>query len=188
MSVVKDTNPSNNREETEAAHLEFVQLLTEHQTALRLYVHSLLPGDANAADVAQQANTAIWKKRDNFELGTNFKAWIYSIARYEVLNYRKQQARDSRLVFGDELIEIFSEELPKLSDDMDERQSALRGCLEKLKTAERELITHRYFTDMPLDDYAAQTGRSPGGLKVSLHRIRTKLQSCIEHKLAQSAR
>ena len=31
----------------------FVSLLTEHQLALKLFVNSLLPGDAGAADVAQ---------------------------------------------------------------------------------------------------------------------------------------
>ena len=83
---------------SEANDSEFVALLTEHQSSLRYYVASLLPGDSAAADVAQQANATIWKKRDDFELGTNFKAWIFSIARYEVLNYRKKDSRD-RLVF-----------------------------------------------------------------------------------------
>ncbi|PWG73383.1 RNA polymerase subunit sigma-24, partial [Enterococcus hirae] len=65
-----------------------VALLTEHQSALRLYVASLLPGESSTPDVAQQANATIWKKRDDFEIGTNFKAWAFSIARYEVLNFR----------------------------------------------------------------------------------------------------
>ena len=47
----------------------------------------------------------------DFTLGTNFKAWAFSVARYEVLNYRKQQARDARLVFSEELEETFAEEL-----------------------------------------------------------------------------
>ena len=161
---------------------EFVALLTEHQAALRLYVASLLPGDPSAADVSQLANSTIWKKRSDFELGTNFKAWIFSIARYEVLNYRKTQARD-RLVFSEELLDIMAEEMPQLSDDMASRQIALKGCLDNLKSSERELILHRYFEDTSLKDYAAQINRSVGGLKVTLHRIRTKLQSCIEQKI-----
>ncbi|MDF1814368.1 MAG: sigma-70 family RNA polymerase sigma factor [Verrucomicrobiales bacterium] len=161
---------------------EFVALLTEHQAALRLYVNSLLPGDPSAADVSQLANSTIWKKRSDFELGTNFKAWIFSIARYEVLNYRKTQARD-RLVFSEELLDIMADEMPRLSDDMVSRQQALKGCLESLKSPERDLILHRYFEDTSLAEYAEKINRSVGGLKVTLHRIRTKLQSCIEQKL-----
>ncbi|MEM1294156.1 MAG: sigma-70 family RNA polymerase sigma factor [Verrucomicrobiota bacterium] len=163
---------------------EFVALLTEHQAALRLYVVSLLPGDTAAADVAQQANSTIWRKRADFELGTNFKAWIFSIARFEVLNYRKRQAKDSRrLVFSDELEEMIAEELPTQADDLAERQLALRGCLERLKSGERELIQSRYFRETSLQEYADKVGRSVGGLKVSLHRVRNRLQTCIEQKL-----
>lgn len=162
---------------------EFVSLLTEHQGAMRLYVASLLPGNPAAADVAQQANSTIWRKRDDFELGTNFKAWIFSIARFEVLNFRKQKARDARLVFSEDLEEIFAQELPDLEDDFDARQGALRSCLDELKTADRNLITHRYFKSTPLQDYADETGRSVAGVRVTLHRLRNRLQECIERKL-----
>ena len=106
---------------TDEADAEFVALLTSHQQALRLYVASLLPGSPEAADVAQQANLIIWDKRAEFELGTNFKAWIFAIARYKVLDYRKKQVRDSRLVFSAEMEEICATELPKVSDDLDTR-------------------------------------------------------------------
>ncbi|NNE90546.1 MAG: sigma-70 family RNA polymerase sigma factor [Verrucomicrobiales bacterium] len=164
---------------------EFVSLLTDHQSALRLYVASLLPGEPAAADVAQQANATIWKKREDFAIGTNFKAWIFAIARFEVLNFRKKQAKDARrLVFSDELEEIIVEELPRLANDLDDRQHALRGCLENLKSADRDLILHRYFRRKPLKEFAAESGRTVGSLKVTLHRIRGKLANCIEGKLA----
>lgn len=160
---------------------QFVALLTEHQTALRLYVNSLMPGNSHAQDVAQLANSTIWKKRSDFILGTNFKAWIFSIARYEVLGYRKTQARDSkRLIFSNELEDIISEELPHHSEDMDQRQHALKACLTKLKPHDRELIMSRYFSNESLQDFADKHDRSVGGLKVTLHRLRSKLQSCIE--------
>lgn len=160
-----------------------VNLLTEHQLGLRLYVQSLLPGDPSAPDVTQQANTTIWKKRADFALGTNFKAWAFAIARYEVLNYRKQQARDSRLMFSDELEEIIAAEMEHEVDDIGARQGALQQCLQKLKPKDRELIRNRYFERTPLRDYAETIGRSPGGLKVTLHRLRHTLRLCIERQM-----
>ncbi len=162
---------------------EFVALLTEHQSALRFYVASLLPGNPSVADIAQQANATIWRKRADFEIGTNFKAWVFSIARYEVLSFRKREVRDSRLVFSDELEEVMAEELPLIADQVQERQSALRGCLTKLRSVDRELIQSRYFSSESLQDYADQVGRSVGGLKVTLHRLRNQLQTCIEKQL-----
>lgn len=172
---------------------EFVALLTEHQSALRLYVASLLPGETSAADVAQQANATIWKKRADFELGTNFKvkawifkAWIFSIARYEVLNFRKKQAKESRFVFSDELENLIVEELPAQDHDLEERHRRLRFCLSKLRPADRNLIEHRYFKAQPLQDYADGVGRSVNSLKVTLHRLRNRLQRRIESQLSVS--
>ena len=162
---------------------EFVALLTEHQMALRLYVQSLMPGNPSVNDVAQQANATVWKKREEFEIGTNFKAWLFSIARYEVLNFRKKEARDARLVFSDEMEEIFAEELPEYSLEQEGRQHALKSCLKALKEKDRQLILNRYFKRTPLQEYAEKVGRSVGGLKVTLHRIRSGLQGCIESKL-----
>lgn len=163
---------------------EIVALLSQHQSALRFYVASLLPGDPAVADVAQEANSAIWTKRKDFEIGTNFKAWMFSIARFEVLKFRKQQAREAMFVFSEGLEATIAEELPAHPNDFEERQLALRHCLEKLKPADRELIQHRYFQRTSLADYAAQLGRSVSGLKVALHRIRNRLQVCIARQLA----
>jgi len=159
---------------------QFVALLTEIQLPLRLYVQSLLPGDASARDVAQLANATIWKKHPEFQLGTNFKAWAFSIARYEVLNYRKQQARDARLVFSDELEEQFAEELTHGNDDLEKQQEALKKCLAKLRPQDRELLLHRYASAGKLSEYSAKTGQSVGGLKVTLHRLRSALLNCIQ--------
>lgn len=163
---------------------EFVALLTEHQSALRYYVASLLPGDSAAVDVAQQANATIWRKRDNFELGTNFKAWIFSIARFEVLNHRKKYQRD-HVVFSEEMEDLIVSELPGRPLEMDLKQEALTACLQKLKPADRELIRHRYFENTPLAEYSSQINRSVGSLKVTLHRIRNRLLQCVESELAK---
>ena len=164
---------------------EFVAALTEIQLSLRLYMQSLMPGDAAAHDVMQQANATLWRKRDEFALGTNFRAWAFSVARYEVLNHRKQQARDSRLVFGEELEQLLAVDLSERPDDTERRHEALRGCLEKLRQQDRELLLHRYTaTAGTLDDFAQRMGRSVGGLKVTLHRLRNALLGCIEKQLA----
>jgi RNA polymerase sigma-70 factor (ECF subfamily) len=165
---------------------QFVGLLTEVQLPLRLYVQSLLPGDPAARDVAQRANATIWRKRGDFVPGTNFKAWVFSIARFEVLNYRKAQVRDSRLVFSEELEETFAVELADAGDDFECRQEALKHCLEKMRGKDRDLLLHRYSNAGTLADYSEKTGQSVGGLKVTLHRLRNALLDCIQKQLRAS--
>jgi RNA polymerase sigma-70 factor (ECF subfamily) len=143
-----------------------------------------MPGDRSAPDVAQQANAKIWEKRSEFELGTNFKAWAFAIARYEVLNYRKQQLRDSRMHFSSELETQLSEDMEVREDSLEMRQEALSKCLEMLDERHRELLMHRYASTATLGEVASQTNRSVGSLKVTLHRLRSKLLSCINRRMA----
>lgn len=162
----------------------FVALLTELQMPLLFYVRSLVPEGSAARDVAQNANATIWRKRSEFEPGTNFKAWAFSIARFEVLNYRKEQARDSRLVFADDLIQTVADELADDPLELRSRHEALRPCLGKLRPVDRQLLMHRYANRTPLSIYARDVGRSVGGLKVTLHRLRNALLACMQRQLA----
>lgn len=164
---------------------EFVAQLTTIQPSLRLYVYALMPGDAAAHDVVQQANVTLWRKRDEFVPGTNFGAWTFSVARFEVLNHRKRQARNSWLLFGEELEQVLAEDLLENTEGAQRRHEALLWCLKKLRQQDRELLLHRYCsTAGTLNDFAQRMGRSVGGLKVTLHRLRTALLGCIEKQLA----
>ncbi len=162
---------------------QFVALLTDFQLPLLLYVRSLLPGDPAARDVAQEASAKIWEKRADFELGTNFKAWAFSIGRYEVLNYRKRQSRDAKLMFSEDLAQTIADELAQAPGDIQDRHEALQACLQMLRPQDRRLLLHRYSSSTSLADYAAEYQRSVGGLKVTLHRLRTALLRCIEGRL-----
>ncbi len=164
-----------------------VALLTELQVPLRMYVNSLLPGDPSAKDVTQQANATIWKKRLDFTPGSNFKSWAFSIARFEVLNYRKRLAKEARLHFTEDLEQTFATEMSEVAEDWDSRMQALGECLKTLKPRHRDLILHRYQKSTVLKDFAAKTGSSISGLKVTLHRLRSVLLKCIENKLQSEA-
>lgn len=171
------------RREQEARDGQFVAQLTAIQLPLLLYVRSLLLSEHAAQDVVQQANATLWEKRDQFEPGTNFKAWALSIARFEVLNFRKQQARDARLTFSDDLEQTIATELANSRDDIQQRHEALKKCLDKLRARDRALLIHRYSSAGTLAEYADQVGRSAGGLKVTLHRLRNGLLACIQMQI-----
>ena len=162
---------------------EFVALLTASQNTIALAVRALMPGEHSVDEVIQQTNAKLWQKRGEFEAGTNFRAWANAIARFEVLNYRKQQARDSRIKFSDELEHIIVAETAGIDDEMLNRQSALSECLKQLKSESREMLLSRYGGEETLAQLAARVGRSVGGIKVTLSRLRTALLECIQRRL-----
>lgn len=180
-----NTEPEQEKTYDETVECQLVAALTDIQLPLQFYVRSLMPGDMAAGDVAQQANANIWQKRAEFEPGTNFKAWAFSIARYQVLSYRKQRARDSRLTFSEELESTITSELTQADDSLQLRLEALRSCLTKLRTIDRELLLQRYSAPGTLAAYAQKIGRSADGLKVTLHRLRNALLKCIELHIRQ---
>ena len=174
------SNPS----ERSVKEQEFIRLLTEHQNAIRAYISSMMPGSPSVQDILQETSLLLWEKRDNFVLGTNFIAWAFAVARYRVLDHRRKMRRDQRLVFSDELLDTLA--LPPeetLSDQLNARRKALTECLSRLSSKNREIIKCRYDADTSIEDYAAETGRSAGALRVALFRIRQSLKSCIQQKV-----
>lgn len=161
----------------------FVAMLTASQNAIALAVHALMPGERSVDEVVQQTNAKLWQKRSEFEAGTNFRAWANAIARFEVLNYRKQQARDARMTFSDELEQTIVAETADIDDEMFLRQWALSECLKQLKSESREILLSRYSGEETLTQLAARVGRSVGGIKVTLSRLRTTVSECIERRL-----
>ncbi len=163
----------------------FVKLLLAHQTALRAYIVSLMPGSDDVEDVLQDANIIIWEKMSNFQEGTNFRAWIFSIARNSV----KAQFRDNKRFLSPsvdaELIQAIDEIWhQRESRDLSFRQRALDRCLEELKQKHRDLIRVRYTKGTNLEIYAQQIGRPADSLRTTLSRVRAKLRSCVKGRIA----
>jgi len=163
-----------------------VTQLANHQAEMLAYIHSLMPGDDSVNDVLQRANLVIWKKRSTFKTGTNFRAWAFSIARWEIRAYLKERKRRSWLVIDDDLAQSISDTMQVTGEEetMHELRAALTICIKKLKPAERKVVTHRYHTDAPLKDYAKSSGYTVGTLKVMLCRIRAGLRQCIESQIS----
>ncbi len=63
----------------------FVRLMTEHQGRLFAYVYSLLGNPDAANDVLQEVNVVLWRDSKEFRPGTNFKAWSFRIAHFQVM-------------------------------------------------------------------------------------------------------
>lgn len=163
----------------------YVKLMTEHQGNLRAFIVSLMPGSPDVADVLQETNAALWQKRAKFTPDTNFTAWAFQIARYEVYRQRDRTKRLGRVGFSDKIMEMLAEMEPP-EEPENELLAALDGCLGKLTETQRELVFERYTPGHSLEQHAERTGRSAGSMRIALMRIREMLKSCVEKTLAES--
>lgn len=169
--------------ENDQQQAELVGLITRHQVALRAYITSLMPGMSGVSDVLQETNIVLWKKWKKFEPGSNFIAWAFSIARFEVKAHRRKSMKLGWVGLDEELVEDLAE-YSAMDESLSENHlQALDHCLRSLKDDERKLLEHRYFSKKSLSDFSTPSGRSAESLRVTLFRVRAALRKCINQRL-----
>src|SRR5262245_34097718 len=98
-----DTLTDHSSLQTHDAYAAFVQAFAPHEPALRALVRPLVPTWEDLDEVIQQTCLVMLRKYAEFEPGTSFLSWACTIARFEVMTYRRRHARD-RHVFSEELL------------------------------------------------------------------------------------
>lgn len=161
---------------------DFVLALTQAQPAIYACIYSLLPDRGTAHDLLQETNLTLLRKVDDFELGTNFTAWATRIARYHVLNHRKKMNRD-RLVFDDSLFEELCARQTERNDELCRYTEAMRTCLQKMPTSQREILEQRYAPGGSVTTLAKAHQKSVGAISQLLYRLRQALMDCVYQRL-----
>jgi RNA polymerase sigma-70 factor (ECF subfamily) len=165
-----------------AREADFVQLIADCQNRLYAYIATQVP-DAHAVnDIRQDVNLTLWEKKNEFEWGTNFNAWAYRVAFFQILAYRRDKGR-GRLIFCEELIGMLDEEVRGKAPEFEERSAALNVCLSELGEEQRWLINQRYALGLTLGDLAGVSGRRVGALGTAIYRIRNHLRKCITERV-----
>ena len=165
---------------------EFVQLFTQNQRRLYLYILAQVPSPIDAEEILQETNVVIWRKCEVFQAGTNFFAWACRIAGYEVLKHRERRRRD-RVRFSNRFVEQIAVEALADVENLEERRRALIDCLGKLQEKDKELIQRRYAPGETGKSLAEFLGRPANSVYQSLSRIRRTLLECIRRRLAAEA-
>lgn len=177
---------------SEPAHTSeesFVQLFAANERHLRAFVRSMGLDWNSVDDVVQTVSLVMWRKWDTFDPNTDFMRWARVIARFEVLKFRRTMARD-RHVFSDDLMQLLADVVDQQaqsdSHSADRYRAALDACLETLPKSSRDLISAAYRGDRTIREVAGNLDKSASALYKSLDRIRLKLQTCIERRLAEA--
>jgi RNA polymerase sigma-70 factor (ECF subfamily) len=162
-------------------------LVIEHQNRLYAYILSLVLDKERARDVLQQTNLVLLEKETEFERGTHFFGWSAKVAYYEVLTDRRKRQRDRHL-FNDDLLSVVASESLQVGETLESRIDALRGCLNKMSAADREVLMQRYRTGGRVSEIAELLGKTPNAVSAMLHRLRSSLMDCVQKKLGSATR
>jgi len=160
---------------------DFEKSLNDHLNELLLFTRSKVNDPQLAADIVQDSLLKALKAKDNFEEGTNIRAWLYTILRNTISDvYRKKTAQP--------LDEKALENLAT-TDDID--QLACR-CMEKLIPSMKQdyalLIRELELRQRSTRDVAERLHISAANLKVKRHRARLQLKQRLQETCRLCAR
>lgn len=165
----------------------FTEIIRVCQRPVRAWIVSRCPPGGDADDVAQQTFVAAFKRIDEYEVGTDFRAWLFTIARYQLMaectRLKRSADYHSRYV-----PHALSQELERRTLGVAEeptRLAHLRECLKQLEGNARDVLDWRYAKELPLAEIAERSSRSIGAIKKHLFVLRQKLHDCIEKKLTE---
>lgn len=137
--------------------------------------------------MAQRSFVAAFTRLNDYELGTNFAAWLFTIARFHLKTEvtRLRRVADYHVRYAPDLLqrelERRSSEPPELQES---RLEHLRACLGGLGEHLRRFIRWRYTEEIPLEEMAARSGRSVAAVKKQLWKLRRKLHECVQARMA----
>ncbi len=158
-------------------------ILTQNRGWLKAYVLTMTGDPGAAEDLVQDVFMVAFRKRNEFERGTNFGGWLREIARRVCLDHGKKKSRRLNLnqVAKKRLQEAASALRERQLDPalQEEKRSRLVKCLSKLNHNLQHILSLRYGEGKSLNHIATLTARSVTAVGVSLFRARTTLADCI---------
>lgn len=163
---------------------KFLNLFLPNRKRILAYILYYIPNRMDADDIFQNTTSVLWKKFDQYTLGTDFIAWSVAIARFEIMSYYKKKKRDGKIHFDKELQDIIDSDSKSVNSQFQERVEALQECLKKLITADIQLLEMRYEQDLPFARIADRLGVSSTAAFKKVSAIHSRLIQCIRQRIA----
>lgn len=158
-------------------------LWTAAQPVVAGFIASMVRDHHAAEDLLQKTASALVAKFDEYEADRPFVPWAIGVARFEVLNHLRRTQRDPHR-FATETLDAVADAYSEIRDDLGERKSALTACMDELPERSRLLMTLRYVEGLTPAQIAQRVDMNPNQARVTLHRIRGTLRTCIEKRTA----
>ncbi|ENR95904.1 RNA polymerase sigma factor [Brucella abortus] len=144
--------------------------------SLRAFAVSLIGQHDRADDLVQDTIMKAWAKQESFEVGTNMKAWLFTILRNEFYTQMRKRGREVQDTDG-----MFSEQLavhPSQYGTLDLQD--FRAALDQLPDDQREAIILIGASGFAYEEAAEICGCAVGTIKSRVSRARARLQEILQ--------
>jgi len=153
-------------------------LFLQHLPALRGFVLSLVSDYSLVDDVIQETFITVNAKAADFEPGSNFRAWTWTIARFKVLQALAARPPSEEQLSPDVLEALCAHESSE-EWHSEEQLRLLVVCLDKLAPQARRAIELRYQQAHRPPEIARLMNWTVEAVHVTLSRARLFLRECV---------
>ena len=144
--------------------------------SLRAFAVSLTGKHDKADDLVQDTVMKAWAKQESFEMGTNIKAWLFTILRNEFYSQMRKRGREVQDSDG-----LFTERMavhPAQFGHMD--LADFKKALDTLPDDQREAIVLIGASGFSYEEAAEICDCAVGTMKSRVSRARTRLQDLLQ--------
>lgn len=161
---------------------EVQKLFVANVSAIRGFILTLLADRDEADDILHEVYLVVMSKADDFELGTRFLSWAFTISRYTIMDQVKRRSTRRTVPLGQDVIELLAEAAPDQAYST-EYIKALHLCVDALSPAAKRVIRLRYNEGLKPARIAEDLQLTPETVYVSLSKARALLKKCVSRRL-----
>lgn len=176
--------------DTSSARDEIMRQFLKNQDMVSAFLYSLVEDWEVVEESIQETTVYLCNHWNEYRTGTNFGAWIRTVARMrcrEVLRLKRRSGVLLRNDFNEVAETLKHEEWDTHGSSSAAHTQHLAQCLKGLPSDHRLLIKMLYQDEKSCEQIASDMDKSIDALYMSLSRIRKRLKACVERRLAEES-
>ncbi len=160
----------------------FGELYDRYFQQMYRFVYSRVRDQNAAEDVTSEVFMKALRGIGRYQhTGRPFSAWLYQIA-VNAVNDRYRSARPTEDIDAQIAISAAGPGIEELALQQDELRR-IWSIVERLPRAQRTAMVLKFQEDMKIDDIAAVMGKTPGAVKLLIHRGVTRVRESMGARL-----
>ena len=135
-----------------------------------------------AEDVLSDTFVKGWQKINQVNSPAAFSAWLYQIAKNNIIDYYRLKKETVAL---EDVQDFLEDEInPVDLTNLNIQQKKILDVLHELPNDQQEVIKYKFFEDLTNEEIAYVLGKNEGAIRVIQHRAISKLKELLNKKYA----
>jgi len=157
----------------------FAQLYEEYFDKIYRYVTLKIGNETEAEDMAQQVFLKALQSISSFKWkGIPFSAWLFRIAHNQVVDYFRSKKR-TNVPLNESLVSSDSSDNPQSAVEQKLDIEQVFAATKQLTESQREVISLRFTSELPVAQVAKVMGKSQGAVKALQHSAIVALRKTL---------